>query len=129
MKTFGDIKEGDYIYYYDHWKLHKQLVTKVEVQEKKETFTDWYGKTTERIYKRLIIHAGKGTQLDCDDWMLNYSSIRYWSMLRFSDIEAYNNWISQRKSYLERKVNYFKSKYEEYSNRLSKLIENNKNVK
>lgn len=126
MKTFGDIKEGDYIYYYDHCKLHKQLVTKVDIQEKKDTYTDWNGNITEIVDKRVIIHAGKGTKLNCNNWMLDYSSIRYWSMLRFADIEAYNNWISQRKRYLERRVNYFKSKYDEYSNRLNKLIENNK---
>lgn len=125
MKTFGDIKEGDYIYYYDHYKLHKQLVTKVDIQEKKDTYTDWNGNTTERVDKRVIIHAGRGTELNCNKWMLDYSSVRYWSMLRFADIEAYNNWISQRRGYLERRINYFKSKYDEYSNRLNKLNENN----
>ena len=126
MKTFEDIKEGDYIYYYDHSKLHKQLVTKVENQEKRDTYTDWNGNTTERVDKRIIIHAGKGTKLNCNKWMLDYSSVRYWSMLRFADIEAYNDWIQKRKKYMNYKVNYFKSKYEEYSNMLNRLNENNK---
>lgn len=126
MKTFDDIKEGDYIYYYDHGKLHKQLVTKVENQEKRDTYTDWSGKVTERVYKRKTIKAGKGTQLNLNEWYLGYSHFNYYSMHRFADIEAYNNWIIERKAYLTKKVNYFKSKHEEYSNRLNRLIENNK---
>ena len=125
MKTFGDIKEGDYIYYYDHCKLHKQLVTKVENKEIRKTYKTFDG-YTEYVNNNRIIEAGKGTKLNFNQLALEYSKLNYYSMLRFADIEAYKEWVKERKDHLNKKIKYFNDKYNEYSKRLNKLLENNK---
>ena len=119
MKTFGELQKGDYIYYWDKGKLHKQLVHNVENTEQISEYTDWSGK--KQINKRpyLKIEAGKGTVLEL--FYENHSTeIRRNYMLRFSCLEAANRWIERQQGYYERKIERLNWQLERYTNLVQK---------
>ena len=119
MKTFGELQKGDYIYYWDKGKLHKQLVHNIENTEQISEYTDWFGK--KQINKRpyLKIEAGKGTKLEL--YYSNYeTAIRTNYLIRFSCLEAANNWIEMQQMYYKRKIECLKWRLERYENLVQK---------
>lgn len=116
MKTWNDIKKGDYIYYYDHCKYHKQLVHDAKEETKTESFTDWFGKKYERTYTRFIIRAGKSCFIVND---FNKSSDWCWAngMKRFTCEEAY-------KIHEERIINNLKRRYKKAKAKYDRCLKN-----
>lgn len=115
MKTFGELQKGDYIYYWDKRKLHKQLVHNVENTEQISEYIDWSG--NKAISKRpyIKIEAGKGTVLEL--FYENHNTeIRRNYMLRFSCLEAANNWIERQQGYYECKIERLNWQLERYTN-------------
>jgi len=119
MKTWQDVKKGDYIYYYDHCKYHKQLVHDIKEETQTESFTDWFGKKQERTYNRYIIYAGRSNFIIQD-----YFKTNNWcwanGMKRFASIEAVNEDENNKKSKLMRRYERAKRKYEKIKNILIK---------
>jgi len=115
MKTFGELQKGDYIYYWDKGKLHTQLIHNIEVTEQVSEYIDWSG--NKAISKRpyIKIEAGKGTVLEL--FYENHSTeIRRNYMLRFSCLEAANNWIERQRGYYEHKIEQLNWQLERYTN-------------
>lgn len=111
MKSWKEVKVGDYIYYYDHCKYHKQLVHDIKEETKTESFTDWFGKKYERTYTRFIIRAGRSYFIVSDYYKDNdccYAN----SMKRFTCEEAYQNHEDQIVNRLKRRYKRLKTKYD-----------------
>lgn len=118
MKTFEDLKPGDKIYYWDHGKLHKQIVNKCEYVEREQSWTNWAGEVNINRYKELVIQAGKGRTYSLR-WTGKDNTSNFGGMKRFADYEAAKNWISKQREYYERKVKNFQNHVEKYK----KLVE------
>jgi hypothetical protein len=129
-KTFGELKVGDDIYYYDHCKLHKQKVTSIEIVKGKEVaYKDFFGREWKRTEDdELVIKAGKGTIIKIYS---RYSKNEYINFLmpKFSNYEAgldfINNLKNKHKKRMEKYYNrYLKEKriIEKYSNDVDKSI-------
>lgn len=94
MKTFGQLKPGDTIYYYDHGDIHAQTVHSVDTTPEINEYIDWQGNKQQNILNRVVIEAGKGTVLKLY-WNSSSSYVRANYMPRFADFEAVKNWIKQ----------------------------------
>lgn len=119
MKTFGELQNGDYIYYWDKGKLHQQLIHNIEVTEQVSEYIDWSG--NKAISKRpyIKIEAGKGTILEL--YYENHSTeVRRGYLLRFSCLEAANQWIERQQKYYTRKIECLKWRLERYENLVQK---------
>lgn len=122
MKTFKDLKPGDYIYYYDHGRLHKQLVYECNIETKVNEYHDYFGNkhTYEDTY--LIITCGNNClykisqyDMDCSETYFNY-------LRRFSCEEAGQSFIESLKNRYERKIDILTNKLNKEKNKLLKLI-------
>ena len=105
-KNFLELKVGDYIWYYDHCKLHKQIVKSIDYEN--------INIDNEFInYTYMIIKAGHGTVLKLlYSPYLKYDKIYINGLLRFSSYETakryVNNIIHKRRSRVEK----LRDKYE-----------------
>ena len=119
MKTWSEIKKGDYIYYYDHCKYHKQLVHEVKEETQTEKFTDWFGKEHINTQTRFVVRAGKSYFI-----VSNYSKSRDWcwanGMKRFTCEEAY-------KDHEEKIINNLKRRYQKAKIKYDRALHNLKN--
>lgn len=111
MKTWNDIKKGDYIYYYDHCKYHKQLVHDAKEETKTESFTDWFGKKYERTYTRFIIRAGKSCFI-VDNYYKSSTCCWAHGMKRFTCEEACKDHEEKIINNLKRRYKKAKTKYD-----------------
>ena len=118
MKKFKDLKVGDKIYYWDHGKLHGQIVNKCEIVEREQSWTDWRGQVNIIKYTELVIQAGKGKEYSLRSDQ-EYSTSNFGRMNRFVDYETAIYWMNRQKEYYQRKVNNLKNKIEKYQ----KLVE------
>ena len=118
MKKFKELKPGDKIYYWDHGKLHEQIVNKCEIVEREQSWTNWAGEVNINRYKELVIQAGKGKEYSLR-YSQEYNTSNFGRMKRFADYESAKNWISSQKEHYKRKVNNFQNKVEKYK----KLVE------
>ena len=111
MKTFADLKEGDKIYYWDHGKLHEQIVYVVKKTEKVDEWKDWYGKIQKNVYDVWIIKAGQGTTLEF--WHTAERTIdRCGGMTRFSCIEAAQEWLNENAKRYYARAEKYKKRFE-----------------
>ena len=118
MKKFKEVKKGDYIYYIDHCKLHKQLVTFAGEVEFTRTYKSWgSNKTVTEIEKQFIIKAGRGTEITLGYWNKDSSDLMHYGIRRFASKEAV-------KDYVDRVISGRKYK----ANKLEKLLNQIKNV-
>lgn len=108
MKKFTELKEGDYIYYIDHCKLHKQLVTYAQGNEIVDEYKDWYGTHHITKWKEFIIKAGRGTEISGNINWLNCSDFTYHGIHRFACIEAANE-------YIKNMIEWRKKRYEKFT--------------
>ncbi len=114
MKTFKDLKEGDVIYYYDHGRLHKQIIKSMQMVENIEMVESLFEKNGFEYakVKRIIIHAGKGTVMNLAQYVYNESKINYANMPRFACKEAADEYMDYMINYRKKRVEKFKKKYE-----------------
>ena len=114
MKTFKDLKEGDIIYYYDHCRLHKQIIKSIQVIEKIEMVESLFEKNgfEYQKIKRLIIKAGKGTVMNLPQYIFQESKINYNNMPRFASKEAADEYMDHIINYRKKRVEKFKKFYE-----------------
>lgn len=111
MKTFADLKEGDKIYYWDHGKMHEQIVYIVKKIEKVDEWKDWYGKIQKRVYDVWTIKAGQGTTLEF--WHTAERTVdRHGSMTRFSCIEAVQEWLSKNATRCYARAKKYKERFD-----------------
>ena len=114
MKKFKDLKEGDIIYYYDHCRLHKQIIKSIQVIEKIEMVESLFEKNgfEYQKIKRLIIKAGKGTVMNLPQYIFQESKINYNNMPRFASKEAADEYMDHIINYRKKRVEKFKKFYE-----------------
>jgi hypothetical protein len=114
MKKFKDLKEGDIIYYYDHCRLHKQIIKSIQVIEKIEMVESLFEKNgfEYQKIKRLIIKAGKGTVMNLPQYVFQESKINYNNMPRFASKEAADEYMDHIINYRKKRVEKFKKFYE-----------------
>ena len=114
MKKFKDLKEGDIIYYYDHCRLHKQIIKSIQVIEKIEMIESLFEKNgfEYQKIKRLIIKAGKGTVMNLPQYVFQESKINYNNMVRFACKEAADEYMEHIINYRKKRVEKFKKFYE-----------------
>ena len=114
MKKFKDLKEGDIIYYYDHCRLHKQIIKSIQVIEKIEMIESLFEKNgfEYQKIKRLIIKAGKGTVMNLPQYVFQESKINYNNMPRFASKEAADEYMDHIINYRKKRVEKFKKFYE-----------------
>ena len=114
MKKFKDLKEGDIIYYYDHCRLHKQIIKSIQVIEKIEMIESLFEKNgfEYQKIKRLIIKAGKGTVMNLPQYVFQESKINYNNMVRFACKEAADEYMDHIINYRKKRVEKFKKFYE-----------------
>lgn len=114
MKKFKDLKEGDIIYYYDHCRLHKQIIKSIQVIEKIEMIESLFEKNgfEYQKIKRLIIKAGKGTVMNLPQYVFEESKINYNNMVRFACKEAADEYMDHIINYRKKRVEKFKKFYE-----------------
>ena len=114
MKKFKDLKEGDIIYYYDHCRLHKQIIKSIQVIEKIEMVESLFEKNGFEYakVKRMIIHAGKGTVMNLPQYVFQESKINYNNMVRFACKEAADEYMDHIINYRKKRVEKFKKLYE-----------------
>ena len=114
MKKFKDLKEGDIIYYYDHCRLHKQIIKSIQVIEKIEMVESLFEKNgfEYQKIKRLIIKAGKGTVMNLPQYVFQESKINYNNMVRFACKEAADEYMDHIINYRKKRVEKFKKFYE-----------------
>ena len=114
MKKFKDLKEGDVIYYYDHSRLHKQIIKSIQVIEKIEMVESLFEKNGFEYakVKRMIIHAGKGTVMNLPQYVFQESKINYNNMVRFACKEAADEYMDHIINYRKKRVEKFKKLYE-----------------
>ena len=119
MKTWSEIKKGDYIYYYDHCKYHKQLVHEVKEETRTDSWTDWFGKKQERTYTRFVVRAGRSYFIVSD-----YQKSNSWcwanGMKRFTCEEAY-------KDHEEKIISRLKRRYQKAKIKCDRALHNLKN--
>ena len=108
MKTFTELKEGDYIYYIDHCKLRKQLVTYAQENEIVNEYKDWAGTYHKTIYKKFIIKAGRRTEISGSTNWLNCTDFNHYGTHRFACIEAANE-------YIKNMIEWRKKRYEKFT--------------
>lgn len=118
MKTFKDLKPGDKVYYWDHGKLHEQIVNRCEIVEKEQSWTNWRGDVDIHRYNELVLQAGKGQTYSLR-YGQNDSTCIFGGMKYFADYESVKKWLNERKEYCLYKVNKFQRKI----NRYQKLAE------
>lgn len=123
MKTFGQLKPGDTIYYYDHGDIHAQIVHSVDTTPEIHEYTDWKGHKQQNTINRVVIEAGKGTVLKLY-WDSSSSYVRANYMPRFSDFEAVKNWITQ--NYL--RASRYRTKYLRKLSNANKALETYKKL-
>lgn len=114
MKTFKDLKEGDVIYYYDHCRLHKQIIKSIQVIEKIEMVESLFEKNGFEYVKvkRMIIHAGKGTVMNLAQYVFKESKITYDNMPRFASKKAADEYMDHIINYRKKRVEKYKKIYE-----------------
>lgn len=111
MKTFADLKQDDKIYYWDHGKLHEQIVYSIKQKEKVDEWKDWHGVIQRRIYNVWTIKAGQGTGFDI--WYdASYTIYRCNGLTRFSCIEAAREWLNKKNEELTKRANRYKKQYD-----------------
>lgn len=120
MKRWDQLKVGDYIYYYDHQKIHKQLVNRIETKTVKKKLYLFDDELTPLTYpvEYLYIHAGKNTVLCINKEVIqnlwdvyNEHSIQYKNMPRFCNEEDAQAYMEKLISIRKRRVEKYEKKY------------------
>lgn len=120
-KAFKDLKVGDSIYYWDHGKMHEQIVNKVELTT--EIMPAPYYSSKDIARDVLIIQAGKSPERKMY-YQMNYCEAHWGYIKRFSCKESARHYIENLKGYAEQKVRQAKKCLEVYS----ELVEKYNNV-
>lgn len=97
MKTWKDLKVGDTIWYYDKWKMHPQVVTKIEPKEETDTYYDWNHVEHKNVRHYLYIYAGRRSVIELYEWSIDKSETWYGGMRRFCCKEAANEFLDARR--------------------------------
>lgn len=124
MKTWKDLKVGDTIWYYDKWKMHPQVVTKIEPKEEVDTYYDWNHVKHENARHWLIIHAGKGTKMSLYQYTLPKETTYSGGMPRFASKEAANKFLDERRRTRKSRIDMLQRQLDYLQNLLSKYPEN-----
>lgn len=103
MKKFGELKKGDYIYYWDHGKLHSQLILDIEEKEDTETGIIWYS-SKGRWSDKYVLLITKHKTYKLYEYTLSCSSDTYGGMKRFASIEAANAYLCERTLHINKKI-------------------------
>lgn len=123
MKTFGQLKPGDTIYYYDHGDIHAQIVHSVDTTPEIHEYTDWEGNKQQYNINRTIIKVESGKIYKLY-WESTSSTTIVNYMRRFADLEAAKDWIYKR--YM--KASNKKNKYIEMLSKENKIIDRYKKL-
>ena len=117
-KTWKDLQVGDTIYYYDHGRIHEQIIHDIKDYVDSREYKDWQGNTVkyENKYRDIIAGKNKRTNLRIWEYYLNRDNDIIYGMPRFSNKIVAENYIKNRINYCQRKIDYFDKKKEKYAN-------------
>lgn len=95
-KKFKDLKIGDYIWYYDHCKLHRQKITKAEIITNTEEISFSFG-YNKKIYvtKEIYIEAGKGTKMFISSYYFDKDEYLWRGIPRFSNYTSAKRYVNR----------------------------------
>ena len=96
MKKFCELKEGDFIYYWDHGTIHSQIVKSIENTVETQEHTNWDGNKWTSKHEWTIINAGKSKYPLKLNKFMRIESSDIIGMRRFADLEAVKEWINKR---------------------------------
>ena len=110
-KTFDQVKVGDFIFYYDKGKIHKQLVKKIESREEIRD----YGWGNKRIFHISTIYAGRGTKMEIYSIEDGRWELHWKRLLRWSDARAAIDYMKGRIETCEWKIKWAQRDIEYYT--------------
>ena len=99
MKRFKDLNVGDIIYYYDHCKMHPQVVNDIKIVE--IPYLTW--RNTPDFRETIILQAGNSPVVQLD-WIADESMAAWDYMTRFSCKEAAQQYLDNLKDKAKRKI-------------------------
>jgi len=130
MKTWKDIKEGDYVYQYTKLKMVPRLVTKVEYKE--VTVEKEINPRKKEIEIQIFIEItldGKTTWQVRESRMNDFIDNIPWGWDPvYSDIEAAHDYVKERIEYRQKKADRLKANYEKELDFIRRYKENNKDL-
>jgi hypothetical protein len=130
MKTWKDIKEGDYVYQYIKLKMVPRLVTKVEYKE--VTVEKEINPRKKEIEIKIFIEItldGKTTWQVRESRMNDYVDKIPWGWdTVYADIEAAHDYVKERIEYREKKAERLKANYEKELDFIKRYKDNNKDL-
>ena len=123
FKKWNEVKEGDTIYYFDHGKLHEQVVHSVE--EKGNVHSYGYGGHITTYYSEyILIKAGRGSEIKIYASEYNMSLYIDSCFTRYTCKEAAIWNLKERHKHYNAKTERLRKHYEKYA----KLTEKYSNV-
>lgn len=122
MKRWKDLEAGDCIYYYDHCKMHEQVIHSVEIKEIEKVEVDRYNprrKTIGTSEKMILTIGPRHIEFEVPDYALreNFDNYWYdfnhWGIHRFSCKEAAEEYLKNLVDKRLKKANYLKEKLDQ----------------
>lgn len=129
MKTWNDVNVGDYIYYYDHCKMHKQYVHYAAIELKHKEYSDWRNPNRKIIeeYKILVLEVGPThKRIEFNEYYFDKTDWLHWGIHRFSCKESAEKWFKTMVDWRLKRAEKFRIKYEKEISILEKYAEFNK---
>lgn len=99
MKKFRDLKVGDIIYYYDHCKMHPQVVNEFKIVE--TPCLTW--RNTPDFRERITLQAGDSPLVELD-WIADESMVAWDYLTRFSCKEAAQQYLDNLRNKAKKKI-------------------------
>lgn len=131
FKKWSEVKEGDTIYYFDHGKLHEQIVHSVEEKEDRKEYS--YGVITKTIIQKyLLIKAGRGSEIKIYKYEYDKACDYCSYFTRYTCKEAVLWNLKNRHKYNNEKAEKYRKKYEKYNSLTDKyanIINDIENIK
>jgi hypothetical protein len=103
--TFSDLKPGQYIFYYDKYKVHRLKVKSAQIENFVETYFDYKYEKQERVKTRFFIKTEEGVILNLDpDIARMYDSYQY-DKPYFATFTASERYLESRIDFCQQKIN------------------------
>lgn len=123
FKKWNELKEGDTIYYFDHGKLHEQVVHSVEEKTDRREYSYGFTRTISET-KYLVIKAGRSSEIKIYEYEYKMSWHHAYYFTRYTCKEAALWNLKERYKYNNEKAERLRKKYEKYA----KLTEKYSNI-
>ena len=119
MKTFRDLKIGDFIYYYDNGQIHKQQIQDIKYFKEENIWYDYFHNKNSKIKKFWHFIVENDYTYDLDEITIDLDYTTFVNGKRYSSLESIHNWLNEMISKTEENI----SKSETYINKCNILLE------